>query len=63
MSYLVDTNILLRSSDPSHPMFNTATNATDIILSRGEELYISSYLTPHTSYLTPNTSHLNLTVK
>jgi predicted nucleic acid-binding protein len=41
MSYLVDTNILLRSSDPEHSMFNTATNATDILLGRGEELYIT----------------------
>ena len=42
MSYLVDTNILLRSADPSHPMFNLATNATEILLSRGEEVYITT---------------------
>ena len=42
MSYLVDTNILLRSSEPSHPMFASATTAMDILLSSGEEVYIVS---------------------
>lgn len=32
MSYLIDTNILLRSSEPSHPMFAIATTATSILL-------------------------------
>ncbi|OKH37278.1 twitching motility protein PilT [[Phormidium ambiguum] IAM M-71] len=41
MSYLLDTNILLRSSEPSHPMFTMATTATSILLNRGEELYIT----------------------
>jgi predicted nucleic acid-binding protein len=41
MSYLVDTNILLRSAEPSHPMFYSATNAMDILLNRGEQLYIT----------------------
>ncbi|MFB2892837.1 type II toxin-antitoxin system VapC family toxin [Aerosakkonemataceae cyanobacterium BLCC-F50] len=41
MSYLLDTNILLRSLEPSHPMFAIATTATSILLNRGEELYIA----------------------
>lgn len=41
MSYLLDTNILLRSSEPSHPMFSSATTAISLLLKRGEELYIT----------------------
>lgn len=41
MSYLIDTNILLRSSEPSHPMFSSATTAISILLKRGEKLYIT----------------------
>ncbi|MGK7932053.1 MAG: type II toxin-antitoxin system VapC family toxin [Microcystaceae cyanobacterium] len=41
MSYLVDTNILLRSSQPLHSMFSIATDGMDILLSQGEELYIT----------------------
>lgn len=41
MSYLLDTNILLRSSEPSHPMFFSATTAISRLLKRGEELYIT----------------------
>ncbi|WP_107669031.1 type II toxin-antitoxin system VapC family toxin [Cyanothece sp. BG0011] len=41
MSYLVDTNILLRSADPSHPMFSIAINAMDVLLSQGENMYIT----------------------
>ena len=41
MSYLLDTNILLRSSEPSHPMFAIATTATSFLLKQGEELYIA----------------------
>lgn len=41
MSYLVDTNILLRSADRSHPMFSIATNAMDVLLSQGEKMYIT----------------------
>ncbi len=40
MSFLVDTNVLLRSAEPSHPMYTDAVNATSILLERGEELYI-----------------------
>jgi predicted nucleic acid-binding protein len=41
MSYLLDTNILLRSSEPSHPMFFSATTAISLLLKRGEKLYIT----------------------
>ncbi|HEY9867498.1 MAG TPA: type II toxin-antitoxin system VapC family toxin [Candidatus Obscuribacterales bacterium] len=41
MSYLIDTNILLRSSEPSHPMFSSATTAISILLKRGDKLYIT----------------------
>ena len=40
-SYLVDTNILLRSADRSHPSSTSATNAIEILLRRGEQLYIT----------------------
>lgn len=40
MSFLVDTNVLLRSAEPSHPMYADAVNAINILLGRGEELYI-----------------------
>lgn len=41
MSFLVDTNVLLRSAEPGHPMYAPAVNATTILLGRGEELYIA----------------------
>lgn len=40
MSFLVDTNILLRSAEPSHSMYPDATNATAILRSQGEQLCI-----------------------
>lgn len=40
MSFLVDTNILLRSVEPSHSMYPDATNATAILRSQGEQLCI-----------------------
>lgn len=40
MTFLVDTNVLLRSTEPSHPMYAAAVTATSILLGRGEELYI-----------------------
>ncbi|MFN6558738.1 MAG: type II toxin-antitoxin system VapC family toxin [Nostoc sp. ChiSLP01] len=40
MSYLVDTNVLLRSVDLSHPMNPDAANAISTLHSRGEQLYI-----------------------
>lgn len=41
MTFLVDTNVLLRSAEPSHPMYEEAVNATNTLLVRGEELYIA----------------------
>lgn len=38
MGYLVDTNVLLCSVDPQHPMYSAAVNAILLLLSRGEEL-------------------------
>jgi predicted nucleic acid-binding protein len=40
MSYLVDTNVLLRSAQPSHPMHADAARAVSELLSRGEALSI-----------------------
>jgi predicted nucleic acid-binding protein len=38
--YLVDTNVLLRSVDLSHPMNPDAVNAISTLRSNGEQLYI-----------------------
>src|SRR5262245_18038880 len=38
--YLVDTNILLRSAEPAHPQYPTATGAVAALLRAGEELFI-----------------------
>jgi len=40
MSYLVDTNILLRSAQPSHPMHADTVRAVSELLARGEILPI-----------------------
>lgn len=40
MAFLVDTNVLLRSVEPSHPMYGNASNAMNILLRRGERLCI-----------------------
>lgn len=40
MSYLVDTNILLRSAQPSHPMHADATRAVSQLLAGGEILSV-----------------------
>ena len=40
MSYLVDTNVLLRIVHPSHPMYADAERAVRLLLARGEELCI-----------------------
>jgi hypothetical protein len=40
MSYLIDTNILLRTVDPEHSMYSLAVNAIDNLLSANEQLYI-----------------------
>jgi predicted nucleic acid-binding protein len=34
MPFLIDTNILLRSAEPSHPMYPIATNATSLEIYR-----------------------------
>ncbi len=41
MAYLVDTNLLLRGVEPTHPMFSDAVSATSKLLERGEKLYIT----------------------
>jgi predicted nucleic acid-binding protein len=40
MSYLVDTNVLLRSVEENHPMNDRAVNAIRLLLAQGEELCI-----------------------
>lgn len=40
MSYLVDTNVLLRSSQRSHPMSAVADNAVSTLLTNGETLCV-----------------------
>lgn len=40
MDFLVDTNVLLRSVQPSHPMYGDASNAINTLLRRGERLCI-----------------------
>ena len=40
MAYLIDTNVLLRSADPAHPMYNDATNAVSLLRNQGETLCI-----------------------
>ena len=40
MSYLVDTNVLLRSVEDQHPMNAAAVEAIRLLLEQGEQLYI-----------------------
>lgn len=40
MPFLIDTNILLRSAEPSHPIYPIAINATSLLRERGELLCI-----------------------
>jgi len=40
MTYLVDTNLLLRFSQPAHSMNSIVVNAIETLLSRGEEVCI-----------------------
>lgn len=42
MAYLVDTNLLLRSVEPHHPMYGDTVNAISILGSGGIELFITS---------------------
>lgn len=41
MAYLVDTNILLRSCQPDHPMYLSSTTAVEILLEQGKSLYLT----------------------
>jgi predicted nucleic acid-binding protein len=41
MGYLVDTNILLRSCQPNHPLYSLTVNAVETLLKREEELYLA----------------------
>ena len=40
MSYLVDTNVLLRSIQETHPMHKAAVSAVELLLEQGEELCV-----------------------
>ncbi len=40
MAYLIDTNVLLRSVDPNHSMYNDATSAISLLRNQGERLCI-----------------------
>ena len=40
MSYLVDTNVLLRSVQKSHPMHSVAANSIDLLLHQRQEVFI-----------------------
>lgn len=40
MTYLVDTNVLLRAAQPSHPAHAVATGAVRFLLARGERLCV-----------------------
>ncbi len=42
MSYLVDTNVLLRWPRPSDPLHVVARGAVDVLLGTGERLYVAS---------------------
>jgi len=40
LTFLIDTNVLLRSVEPSHPMYGDAINAVTTLMGRGERLCI-----------------------
>jgi len=42
VSFLIDTNVLLRSIDTEHAMYADAVSATSTLLDRGEALYVIS---------------------
>lgn len=42
MAYLVDTNLLLRSVEPHHPMYGDTVNAISNLAGAGIELFITS---------------------
>lgn len=39
MSVLIDTNILLRSAQPTHPLYPTTTHAVSTLLKRNETVF------------------------
>lgn len=41
MGYLVDTNILLRSCQPDHPMYKGASTAVETLLEQGQNLHLT----------------------
>jgi len=41
VTFLVDTNVLLRSVEPGHPMHADAVRATNTLLERGEKLHVT----------------------
>ncbi|MCY7322967.1 MAG: PIN domain-containing protein [Phormidesmis sp. CAN_BIN36] len=42
MNYLLDTNVLLRSVQPTHPAHNVAVNAIQMLLGQSATLYMTS---------------------
>jgi predicted nucleic acid-binding protein len=40
MSYALDTNVLARSIEASHPMHGTAKQAVETLINRGEEIFV-----------------------
>lgn len=40
MRYLIDTNVLLRLAEPSHPMHAAAQNAINVLVTNGDELCV-----------------------
>jgi len=42
MNYLLDTNVLLRSVQPTHPAHNVAVNAIQMLLGQSAALYMTS---------------------
>jgi len=42
MRTLLDTNVLLRSTQPTHPLAQVAGNAIDILLAQGDEVCLVS---------------------
>lgn len=61
MGYLIDTNILLRSCQPDHPMYPIAVGAVETLFARGEELYI--FISHHKTSLSSGTSALDHWIK
>src|SRR2546425_961657 len=40
MTWLLDTNVLLRSAQPNHTLYRDAVDATDTLIKRGETVVI-----------------------